>query len=70
VVLRATVAGDGLVRQMAMIDRRTLTMWLVYYVAEKCEGSAQVCETNPQFTALSARSSGCLDALPESYLIP
>src|SRR5258707_9945114 len=28
VVLSTTVAGDGLVRQMAMIDRRTLTMRL------------------------------------------
>jgi hypothetical protein len=36
-----------------------------YFAPDNCEGSAQVCETKPQFTALSARSSGCLDALPD-----
>ncbi len=65
---RLTALTVNLKLDTTSVQPRNRTSELSYFAAENCEGSAQVCETNPQLTALSARSSGCLDASRSAYL--
>ncbi|TAJ46333.1 MAG: phage antirepressor [Herbiconiux sp.] len=57
VVLKATVADDGKSREMAMIDRRTFTMWLA-----TIEPSRVAPEVRPVLDAFQSEAADALDA--------
>ncbi|MDG3012183.1 phage antirepressor [Rhodococcus sp. D2-41] len=55
--LRATVAVDGKAREMAMIDRRTFTMWLATIDEKRVNEAAR-----PVIVAYQAEAADALDA--------
>lgn len=57
VALRSTVADDGRVREMAMIDRRTFTMWLATIDTSRVNADAR-----PILEAFQAEAADALDA--------
>lgn len=57
VALRSTVADDGRVRDMAMIDRRTFTMWLATIDTSRVNDTAR-----PVLEAFQAEAADALDA--------
>ncbi|NEW42768.1 phage antirepressor [Nocardia cyriacigeorgica] len=57
VASKATVAADGKTRDMAMIDRRTLTMWLATIDENRVDSAAA-----PTIRAYQAQAADVLDA--------
>lgn len=57
VALNATVAEDGKVREMVMIDRRTMTMWLATLDEKRVNDAAR-----PVVIAFQAEAADALDA--------
>lgn len=56
-VLKSAVAEDGKVRQMAMIDRRTMTMWLATIEPSRVKGEAR-----PMLEAFQNEAADALDS--------
>jgi hypothetical protein len=57
VVMRPTVAEDGKSREMAMVDRRTFTMWLATIDTNRVNEDAR-----PVLEAFQAEAADALDA--------